>query len=200
MHLHSHPCRNLGDNLPPTTPQTPLNVCHNTSNAPLDDLASRLARPARRCAPTRALLFPDTAWLFNALVSAEMRLHDAGQLGVAFSAPCTAADRSLGYMGDDHIPFMHRGVSVLHVITEPFPSVWHTLGVSPSRFVPPVPSSSLTWVITVRVCRSMRPYSTYQPCGHGTSSFAYFSQSILGCALKSRSATSHRHRLATRHQ
>jgi len=36
----------------------------------------------------------------------------------------------LAYMGDDHLPFLHRGVSVLHVIAEPFPHVWHTLGVS----------------------------------------------------------------------
>ena len=86
--------------------------------------------------------FPDTAWLFDALVSAETRLRDAGildaaQLGHSFFRLRTAADRSLGYMGDDHVPFMRRGVSVLHVITEPFPSVWHTLGVSPSRSVPP---------------------------------------------------------------
>jgi hypothetical protein len=33
-------------------------------------------------------------------------------------------------MGDDHLPFLRRGVSVLHVIAEPFPRVWHTLGVS----------------------------------------------------------------------
>jgi glutaminyl-peptide cyclotransferase len=86
--------------------------------------------------------FPDTAWLFDALVSAETRLREAGildaaHLGHSFFRLRTAADRSLGYMGDDHVPFMRRGVSVLHVITEPFPSVWHTLGVSPSRSVPP---------------------------------------------------------------
>lgn len=30
-------------------------------------------------------------------------------------------------MGDDHLPFLRRGVSVLHVIAEPFPHVWHTI-------------------------------------------------------------------------
>lgn len=28
---------------------------------------------------------------------------------------------------DDHIPFMARGVEVLHIIPTPFPSVWHTM-------------------------------------------------------------------------
>jgi hypothetical protein len=41
----------------------------------------------------------------------------------------TGSEASVGYMGDDHVPFLHRGVSVLHVITEPFPSVWHRLSV-----------------------------------------------------------------------
>ncbi|KAL8816150.1 MAG: hypothetical protein Q9223_004794 [Gallowayella weberi] len=35
-------------------------------------------------------------------------------------------DRWLGGMiGDDHIPFMERGVEVLHIIPTPFPRVWH---------------------------------------------------------------------------
>jgi glutaminyl-peptide cyclotransferase len=27
---------------------------------------------------------------------------------------------------DDHIPFMARGVDILHIIPSPFPAVWHT--------------------------------------------------------------------------
>ncbi|KAI4250096.1 MAG: hypothetical protein L6R40_000268 [Gallowayella cf. fulva] len=35
-------------------------------------------------------------------------------------------DRWLGGMiGDDHVPFMERGVEVLHIIPTPFPRVWH---------------------------------------------------------------------------
>lgn len=30
-------------------------------------------------------------------------------------------------IGDDHQPFMARGVPILHLITSPFPSVWHTM-------------------------------------------------------------------------
>lgn len=33
--------------------------------------------------------------------------------------------RSFGYVEDDHIPFMKRGVNIVHVIPSPFPSVWH---------------------------------------------------------------------------
>jgi glutaminyl-peptide cyclotransferase len=34
-----------------------------------------------------------------------------------------------GYVGDDHVPFLHRGVPILHLIAEPFPAVWHRLSV-----------------------------------------------------------------------
>lgn len=28
---------------------------------------------------------------------------------------------------DDHIPFLKRGVEILHIIPVPFPDVWHTI-------------------------------------------------------------------------
>jgi hypothetical protein len=31
-----------------------------------------------------------------------------------------------GLIEDDHLPFMRRGVEVLHLIPSPFPAVWHT--------------------------------------------------------------------------
>ncbi|KAL8726807.1 MAG: hypothetical protein Q9166_006489 [cf. Caloplaca sp. 2 TL-2023] len=30
-----------------------------------------------------------------------------------------------GMIGDDHVPFMQRGVEILHIIPTPFPHVWH---------------------------------------------------------------------------
>ena len=30
-------------------------------------------------------------------------------------------------LGDDHVPFVERGVAVVHLIPMPFPSVWHTV-------------------------------------------------------------------------
>ncbi|KAI0306235.1 hypothetical protein B0F90DRAFT_1688185 [Multifurca ochricompacta] len=108
-YLPPHPKRRL---LSASTPTTPLSTIEHLVLIDLLGAAHPLVRS----------FFPDTAWLFDALVGAETRLRAAGILD---------ADRdrqSLTYMGDDHIPFLHRGVSILHVIAEPFPRVWHTLG------------------------------------------------------------------------
>jgi glutaminyl-peptide cyclotransferase len=43
-------------------------------------------------------------------------LHDAAKADSAFLG---------GYVLDDHVPFMVRGVEILHVIPSPFPRVWH---------------------------------------------------------------------------
>lgn len=34
---------------------------------------------------------------------------------------------SRSYIDDDHAPFLHRGVEVLHMIPTPFPAVWHKI-------------------------------------------------------------------------
>ncbi|KZT09609.1 uncharacterized protein LAESUDRAFT_695278 [Laetiporus sulphureus 93-53] len=85
--------------------------------------------------PTIRSSFLDTAWLFDAMASAERRLGDSG----AFAYDGQAANNwtsffiprnnmhNFGGIEDDHIPFLRAGVSVLHVIANPFPSVWHTL-------------------------------------------------------------------------
>ncbi|KAF7363790.1 Peptide hydrolase [Mycena sanguinolenta] len=80
----------------------------------------------------------DTAWLFDALVSVELRLGASGafaygeEQGMApdkwssFFYKRTTADKNFGGIGDDHVPFLQKGVDVLHLITSPFPIVWHT--------------------------------------------------------------------------
>ncbi len=120
-YLPPHPKRRL---LSPSTPFTQLSTIEHLVLLDLLGAAHPLVRS----------YFPDTAWLFDALVDAETRLRKAGildakALGGSFFRRRSATDSNLGYMGDDHVPFLHRGVSVLHVIAEPFPSVWHTLGV-----------------------------------------------------------------------
>ncbi len=35
--------------------------------------------------------------------------------------------RPWGGIEDDHLPFLHAGVPILHAIPSPFPSVWHKL-------------------------------------------------------------------------
>lgn len=32
-----------------------------------------------------------------------------------------------GFVQDDHVPFMARGVEILHMIPSPFPRVWHEI-------------------------------------------------------------------------
>ncbi|KAF8891247.1 hypothetical protein BD779DRAFT_1437722 [Infundibulicybe gibba] len=81
----------------------------------------------------------DTAWLFDTMASVEKRLGDSGAFGYdgdssmapgkwsSYFLPRSGDQRNYGYVGDDHVPFLHKGVSVLHIIAEPFPRVWHTL-------------------------------------------------------------------------
>lgn len=121
-YLPPHPKRRL---ISASTPTTPLSTIDHLV------LLDLLGAPH----PQVRSYFPDTAWLFDVLVSAEARLRDtrildAAALGRSFFHTRAGGDISLAYMGDDHLPFLHRGVSVLHVIAEPFPRVWHTLGVS----------------------------------------------------------------------
>ncbi|GLB34720.1 putative peptidase M28 family protein [Lyophyllum shimeji] len=89
--------------------------------------------------PSLRSYFLDTAWLFDALVSVERRLGESGafaygeEQGMApekwttYFQPRTELKINMGYIGDDHVPFLERGVPVLHLIADPFPPVWHTL-------------------------------------------------------------------------
>lgn len=85
--------------------------------------------------PSVRSYFIDTAWLFDTMVSAEERLHQAGLLADpedttdfhSFFLPRRGSEYNFGYIEDDHVPFLRKGVSVLHVIPYPFPAVWHTL-------------------------------------------------------------------------
>jgi glutaminyl-peptide cyclotransferase len=89
--------------------------------------------------PSIRSYFSDTTWLFDAMVSAESRLGKSGAFAYSdekgmepgqwksyFSRRTTSF---FGYIGDDHVPFLQKGVSVLHIIPEPFPRVWHKLTV-----------------------------------------------------------------------
>ncbi|KAJ6490490.1 glutaminyl-peptide cyclotransferase-like protein [Mycena vulgaris] len=79
----------------------------------------------------------NTAWLFDALVSVEKRLGDSGAFAYgeeqsmvagkwsSFFYQRTRVDMNMGGIGDDHVPFLERGVDVLHLIATPFPHVWH---------------------------------------------------------------------------
>lgn len=71
--------------------------------------------------------FPNTAPWLTRLQNIEKRLHSMNQLvehpnSVQYFWP----DLTVSPVLDDHIPFLNRGVRVLHLIPSPFPSVWHT--------------------------------------------------------------------------
>ncbi|KAF1365428.1 hypothetical protein EJ07DRAFT_171355 [Lizonia empirigonia] len=75
--------------------------------------------------------FPTTHWAYQHLATMESRLRS---LNILESKPATAflpdvnmTMAGFGGISDDHLPFIHQGVEVLHVIPSPFPRVWHTM-------------------------------------------------------------------------
>jgi len=94
-----------------------------------------------------------TGWLFDEFLHSEHKLGYEGLLWPGLSGKTYEAriskgngvkeksfflDRKgpQGWMGsieDDHIPFLKKGVPVVHLISVPFPKVWHTIKVSLSH-------------------------------------------------------------------
>ncbi|KAI9024443.1 glutaminyl-peptide cyclotransferase, isoform CRA_b [Phycomyces nitens] len=84
--------------------------------------------------PVFADLYRSTSWAFKQLVVLEERL---GNLGLFKShskdnqelKPMFNPDSVFTFTSrpplDDHLPFIHRGVSILHIIPTIFPAVWH---------------------------------------------------------------------------
>ena len=80
--------------------------------------------------------FKTTHWAYKNLASIEKRLRSLSlmQSPEAKGSAWFHEDQKNIYTGafmggmvqDDHLPFMARGVEILHLIPSPFPSVWHT--------------------------------------------------------------------------
>ncbi|XP_042202305.1 glutaminyl-peptide cyclotransferase-like [Callorhinchus milii] len=72
--------------------------------------------------------FRSSSRWFNRLLNIEKRLHKLGELQ-QHPLELTYFNRELYYgpVEDDHIPFLQKGVPVLHLIATPFPQVWHTV-------------------------------------------------------------------------
>ncbi|XP_006901303.1 PREDICTED: glutaminyl-peptide cyclotransferase-like protein isoform X2 [Elephantulus edwardii] len=88
--------------------------------------------------PTFYNHFPRTARWFHRLRNVEKRLHRLNLLQshpqeVMYFQPGEAP----GSVEDDHVPFLRRGVPVLHLISTPFPAVWHTPADSEANLHPP---------------------------------------------------------------
>ncbi|XP_067232012.1 glutaminyl-peptide cyclotransferase isoform X3 [Chanodichthys erythropterus] len=72
--------------------------------------------------------FENTARWFDRLIAAEKRLHNLGLLtSHAKEQSYFVKDVNMGAVEDDHLPFLQRGVPVLHMIATPFPSFLHTM-------------------------------------------------------------------------
>lgn len=83
--------------------------------------------------PTVPSYFLPTHWAYKNMASLEKRMRDLGILESKPASPFLPDSNkepsrfSRNYVGDDHVPFMHRGVDILHMIPSPFPDVWHKL-------------------------------------------------------------------------
>lgn len=86
-------------------------------------------------APSIPSYFLTTHWAYLKMAKIEERLRGLDQLESKVRKPFLPDTSKSGdqfrYMGgiqDDHIPFMHRGVDILHIIPSSFPhNIWHTM-------------------------------------------------------------------------
>jgi len=84
--------------------------------------------------PKLQSFFPTTHWAYKRFSETEARLRASGtfksQGDMWFYEGQKDSDANARWSGggvqDDHIPFLMRGVEVLHLIPTPFPRVWHT--------------------------------------------------------------------------
>ena len=74
--------------------------------------------------------FPTTHWAYEKLLAIQDSLSANDLLkphtGMTFAANGREFQWA-GQVGDDHVPFMQRGVEILHAIAMPFPGMWHTM-------------------------------------------------------------------------
>ncbi|KAI1157348.1 glutaminyl-peptide cyclotransferase [Nemania serpens] len=78
--------------------------------------------------------FPATHWAYQGMAKIEVRMRELGLLATKPKNPFLPDSRKPldrfqrgSFVADDHVPFMIRGVPILHVIPTPFPPTWHTM-------------------------------------------------------------------------
>ncbi|WFD36019.1 glutaminyl-peptide cyclotransferase [Malassezia cuniculi] len=80
--------------------------------------------------PKIASYYESTRWVYDMLKRAEDKLRTVARIAPAGkSAPpqIFTGDAGITQISDDHLPFIERGVPIVHVIPWPFPSVWHKI-------------------------------------------------------------------------
>lgn len=81
--------------------------------------------------PSFYSFYPETDHLYGSMLRIESKLNTLGLMDMTGSSRLRSTtnyfknQRSFGMIEDDHVPFFRRGVKILHLITSPFPSVWH---------------------------------------------------------------------------
>ncbi|XP_009684933.1 glutaminyl-peptide cyclotransferase [Struthio camelus] len=78
--------------------------------------------------PVFPIYFPNTIRWFQRLQAIEQKLHSMNLLkNHLVERQYFQSYLHRGLVEDDHVPFLLRGVPVLHLIPSPFPEVWHTM-------------------------------------------------------------------------
>jgi glutaminyl-peptide cyclotransferase len=70
--------------------------------------------------------FDETSHWHNSLVQTEQQLKRSRYWSGPTQTSIFQARSQYGGIEDDHIPFLQRGVDIVHLIASPFPRVWHT--------------------------------------------------------------------------
>ncbi|OXA61103.1 Glutaminyl-peptide cyclotransferase [Folsomia candida] len=70
--------------------------------------------------------FQETAHWYNTMLQSEQQLKRSNLWSGSTRTAIFQARTQFGGVEDDHIPFLQRGVNIMHLIPSPFPSVWHT--------------------------------------------------------------------------
>ncbi|CAK7224258.1 hypothetical protein SBRCBS47491_005488 [Sporothrix bragantina] len=89
--------------------------------------------------PTVPSYFQTTHWAYQRMASLEKRMRKlqllASEATEQFLPESGKAMSQFarGFVEDDHVPFMARGVEILHIIPHPFPPVWHTMADTPGN-------------------------------------------------------------------
>jgi glutaminyl-peptide cyclotransferase len=114
--------------------ETTMNPAMSTFKNPLESIDLFLLLDLLGSShPAVPSYFKTTHWAYKNMASVEERLRKANKLkskvegNFLWESDKNEHDRWAGGMiEDDHIPFMARGVDILHIIPSPFPDVWHT--------------------------------------------------------------------------
>ncbi|GAB7358509.1 hypothetical protein MBLNU230_g2572t1 [Neophaeotheca triangularis] len=86
--------------------------------------------------PSVPSYFKTTHWAYQRMAATEKKLREAGVFKSAadsttpFLYEADKKDNDMWFGGrveDDHLPFLLRGVEILHIIPAPFPAVWHKM-------------------------------------------------------------------------